>query len=219
MSRKHLPASGCTQHTKGYYVTLSSRAPVCIIDTVGIDASDDATETVLELLRSLRNTGGINLLLLCVRAGRLTDSMERVYYLISEVSRIHQVPLALVITHLENEEVMESWWDENERTFERLGIHPVAHACITAALPRETYVEKRAQSQHALEHLFNQALGVSTPGPSRLQIICNSLVKLIKNPVFFFEKRKRRAIMRKTLETYYLFPRDRARRLAELVVE
>ena len=139
--------------------------------------------------------------------------------MISKVSRIHQVPFALVITLLEDEEVIESWWDGNGRMSQSLELHPVAYACISAALPRETYAEKQAQSQHALQHLFNQALGVSTPGPSRLQIIHNSLVKLIKKPMFFFAKRKRKAIVRKRLETNYSFPPDRARRLAELMVE
>ncbi|KAN0084023.1 hypothetical protein V8E55_007527 [Tylopilus felleus] len=154
----------CTQETTHYYFTLSGQAPICILDTIGTNVSDSAMEMVLELIRSLHNTGDIDLILLCVKARSLADSVEQVCYLISEASHNLCVPLALAVTHLEDKNDTENWWKENEKAFGRYGIYPVAHACVTTALPHETYVEKRAQSKQVLRALFDQALQAGSSG-------------------------------------------------------
>ena len=209
----------CTQETTHYYFTLSGQAPICILDTIGTNVSDSAMETVLELIRSLRNTGDIDLILLCVKARSLADSVEQVCYLISEASHNLCVPLALAVTHLEDENDTENWWKENEKAFGRYGIHPAAHACVTTALPHETSVEKRAQSKQALRALFDKALQVGTHDPSRTPAIHHWLVKIIKKAFLLLTRRKRRTTVRERLERDYSHPRDRAQRLAELVVE
>ena len=211
--------TACTQETTRYYFTIPGQVPICIVDTIGTNVSDSAMETVLELVRSLHDTGDIDLLVLCVTAGKLTDSVEQVCYLISEASRHLRVPLALAVTHLEDENDTKSWWRQNERVFGRCGIYPVAHACVTAALPRETYMEKRTQSKQALLALFTQALQVGARDSSRMPAIQHWLVKVTKKAILLLTRRKRRTTVRERLEGYYSHSRDGAQRLAELVVE
>ena len=203
----------CTLQKREYYFTLSSQLLLRVFDIVGIDASDSPTE----IIRSLPNTEDIDLLLLCIKAGRFTDSMQRTHYLISELLRNHAVPLALVITHLEDEDVMEDWWERNEESFKTFGIYSVAHACVTAVPPHERlYAAKRNQSQRALEKLLHDVL--CTADPSYMQAIRNRLAKLIKKPISVLTRRQRRNGIRRELETEYAFSPERAQEMAELIV-
>ncbi|KAN0084021.1 hypothetical protein V8E55_007525 [Tylopilus felleus] len=62
----------CTLQKREYYFTLSSQRLLRVFDIVGIDASNSPAE----IIRSLPNTEDIDLLLLCIRAGRFTTSMQ-----------------------------------------------------------------------------------------------------------------------------------------------
>ncbi|KAF8124528.1 hypothetical protein EV363DRAFT_1148519, partial [Boletus edulis] len=108
-----------------------------LIDTVeepelDVNTLTGAIEKTQKLVASLNETGDIDLLLFCVKAGRFTDSMQQSYHLFSKILCEGRVPLALVITHLEDEDVMESYWEINKQTFKMYGIDAVAHACIAS---------------------------------------------------------------------------------------
>ncbi|KAN0084020.1 hypothetical protein V8E55_007524 [Tylopilus felleus] len=119
--------------------------------------------------------------------------------------------------HLEDEDVMEDWWERNEELFKTFGIYSVVHACVTAVPPHEKlYAAKRNQSRRALEKLLHDVL--CTADPSYMQAIRNRLTKLIKKPISVLTRRQRRNGIRRKLETEYAFPPERAQEMAELIV-
>ncbi|KAG1745549.1 uncharacterized protein EDB91DRAFT_1121530, partial [Suillus paluster] len=77
------------------------------------------------LINTLKERGGINLLLFCIRGGRVTATMQRQLQ--------QKVPLALVVTNLERETNLEDWYTRNMGHLEKHDIRSVGHACITAA--------------------------------------------------------------------------------------
>ena len=204
----------CTQKAQPYSFTLSSQIPLCIIDTPGIDATD--SDSVIDVIKFLPNTQDIDLLLFCIKRGRFTASMQRAHYLISELLRRHRVPLALVVTHLEEEDIMEDWWWRNEQTIKMFGICPVGHACVTAVPADEMYAAQRVQSRRALARLLHDVF--CTPNPSYMRAMRNRLVEFIEKPISLLTRRKRRKRLRRTLEDEYVFPLDDAQRLAEVIV-
>ncbi|KIJ05543.1 hypothetical protein PAXINDRAFT_93341, partial [Paxillus involutus ATCC 200175] len=86
------------------------------------------------LIRSLRSAGGVDLLIFCIRGGRLSATLQHNYRLFSEFLCQNQVPIALVVTNLEREQWrMEDWWDQNSESARiEHGIEVVGRACITA---------------------------------------------------------------------------------------
>lgn len=216
---------GCTVQATEHFFTLSDQILLRVFDTAGIEESEMGTSTSVsaieeaqKLVRSLRNAGGVDLLLFCVKAGRCTASMQRNYHLFSEILCDNRVPLALVITHLENEEVMESWWERNENAFERYGIDAIAHACVTALPAHVTmYAEKRVQSQLALQKLLHDAL--RPHNPPYIQAIRNRLLILFEKPILLLMRRKRRRKVMTKLETYCALPRAEAKKLASLIIK
>ena len=221
---------GCTLEATKYSFTLKSpktEMSLSVFDTVGLEESEmdintffGAIEEAKKLISSLYKAGGVDLLLFCVKAGRFTAAMQRNYHLFSDILCEGRVPLALVTTHLEDEEVMEDWWERNKQTFEKYGIRAVAHACVVTLPTHVTlYVEKRVQSRRALQQLFHEAL--NTPNPSYLQDLRNWLVAFIEKFLSFLTGRtflKKRRIMKK-LEAYCTLPPGEAERLAELIVK
>ncbi|KAG1848092.1 P-loop containing nucleoside triphosphate hydrolase protein [Suillus subalutaceus] len=132
-------AQSCTFETTEYPITFSDcQLNVNLFDTVGLDSPTmnnagylDALVKAHELIISLKNRGGIHGLLFCIKAGRVSNTMQQNYRLFFEFLCQEQVPLALVITNLENEENMDDWWTRNRAHIENSGIVPVTHVCIT----------------------------------------------------------------------------------------
>ena len=133
-------ATSCTLDARPYDVTIQERE-FRIFDTVGLnepqslkdpDCLIGAINKAYRLIRYLSDTGGINLLVFCVRRGRITANMQQNYVLFHDFLCQKKVPSALVITHLEHEENMEDWWSYNHPHFTECGIHILGHACITA---------------------------------------------------------------------------------------
>jgi hypothetical protein len=86
-----------------------------------------------DLIKKLANEGGIDLLLFCVRAGRVSATLQNNYRLFYEWLCEKKVPIVLVLTGLEREQNMEDWWGRNKKHFEKYEISVNGHACITAA--------------------------------------------------------------------------------------
>lgn len=131
-------AGACTFTSRPYHVVLESYKPYCIWDTVGLNEPEISREDYLRaikhaylLIKELERSGGVHLLLLCMR-GRITKSVQQNYRLFVNILCEKKVPLAVVVTNLENEPCMEGWWAANQEVFKRYGISPDGHACITA---------------------------------------------------------------------------------------
>jgi hypothetical protein len=130
----------CTQHWTEYTIIFDNGTPYQVFDTVGLeDPRVDSGEYLTaitnadSLINALNGRGGINLLLFCIRGGRVTATMQSNYRLFFEFFCQEKVPVALVVTNLEREERMEDWYTRNVGHLEKYAIHSVGHACITAA--------------------------------------------------------------------------------------
>ena len=71
-----------------------------------------------------------SLLQLCIGGNRTTATVKSNYRLFCEVLGKKEVPIALAVTHLEREAVMEDW-RRNGKSLDKNGIHSTGHACIT----------------------------------------------------------------------------------------
>jgi len=145
-------AAGCTLSFKPYTFPVHGRA-LHIWDTVGLDEPDEeftAIEQAWELIEHLTSQGGVDLLLFCIRAPRITATSQANYRLFYEVLCRSSVPIALVITHLEREADMENWWERNVQVLEKFGLKAAGHACVTG-LPTHS---KYRESQHNIARLL-----------------------------------------------------------------
>ena len=219
---------GCTLEATEYSFTLSNpEMSLRIFDTVGLEEPEMGVNTFLgaiekahQLITTLHNNGGIDLLLFCVRGGRLTNTMQRNYRLFFEFLCDKQVPLAIIVTHLEQEGVMENWWARNKETFRRYDIRSVAHACITALPAHVTlYEEKRVQSRNTLRELFREAL--SSPNTSYVQAALKWITTFIEKLWSFLANKLsfRGKDISKRLEARCGFPRAEAQRLAAIITK
>lgn len=128
---------GCTKTNQAYPLILNNES-YTIWDTVGLEQPmmDNAgylyaIEQVCQLIKDLSKTGGVDLLLFCHRRGRITTTTQRNYRLLYEVVCRKSVPIAIVITHLEQEKRMEDWWDQNAAICQQRGIEVSGHACVS----------------------------------------------------------------------------------------
>lgn len=217
----------CTLQATQHLFSLPAEVPLRIFDTVGLEEPYFGVNTFLgaiekahELVTSLHRAGGIDLLLFCIKGGRITAAMQRSYRLFFEILCESRVPLAIVVTNLETEDVMEDWWARNETTFLHHGIHSVAHACITAVPARITmYAKKRAESQIALQKMLLDTL--NNPNPSYVQEIRSwftAIVYLLRSFLMTNRKRslKKRDLMRR-LETRCKLSRSDAEMLVQIL--
>ena len=196
---------GCTLEATEYSFTLPGEPSLRIYDTVGLNEPEigvntffGAIEKAHKLVTSLHDAGGIDLLIFCIRGNRITATMQRNYRLFSEFLCEGKVPLAFVVTNLENEEVMENWWQRNEKKFEGYGIQSVAHACITAAPARvATLATKRAESLSALQKMLHDSLG--SPDAPYVKDIRSWFVRMFNMLLLFLMKGFPRSFRRNAL--------------------
>jgi tRNA U34 5-carboxymethylaminomethyl modifying GTPase MnmE/TrmE len=219
---------GCTLEATEYSFALPGEPSLCIYDTVGLNEPEmgvntffGAIEKAHKLITSLHDAGGIDLLLFCIRGNRITGTMERNYRLFFEFLCEKKVPLAFVITQLEHEDVMEDWWQRNEKTLGQYGMRPVAHACITAAPARVTALAtKRAESLSALQKMLHDSLSTpNTPYAKDAWSWFTSMVDrlqsfLIKSLPKYF----RRKFVLKNLKANCKLPDEHAQQLADMLV-
>ncbi|KAI6129442.1 P-loop containing nucleoside triphosphate hydrolase protein [Pisolithus croceorrhizus] len=131
-------AKGCTLDSTEYRLTTDDYH-LRIFDTVGLNNSVieqedclNAVKAAHKLIGGLNRAGGVDLLLFCICGGRLNDAQLNNYKLFREFLCKEKVPVAMVITRLEGNAIMEQWWTENEERIGKLKIDCVGHACITA---------------------------------------------------------------------------------------
>lgn len=159
LAEAHSGASGCTMESTSYDILLPDnqglRHHVRLFDTVGLNEPQfgrndylTAIEKANALICQLQRTGGIRLLLFCFRGGRITATMQNNYRLFCNILCQNEVPVAFVITGLENEASMEGWWEKNAPLFEAYQLSCTSHACVTAIRGiNDCYAEKYGESQ------------------------------------------------------------------------
>ncbi|KAL4074306.1 P-loop containing nucleoside triphosphate hydrolase protein [Scleroderma yunnanense] len=152
-------ADGCTMRSQSYEFNVGSRG-IKIWDTVGLEEPQmgvngyyTAIVNAYALIHKLHDAGGVDLLLFCIRGSRITTTIQSNYRLFYEILCDKQVPIALVITHLERENPMEDWWKRNQSSISKYGIHSAGHACVTGIVDRG---EKYKESKDAILRLLSQ---------------------------------------------------------------
>ena len=155
----HSGAGACTMEATSYDIILPDNQGLShhirLFDTVGLNEPQfrktdylTAIEKANTLICQLQRTGGIRLLLFCIRGGRITAVMQNNYRLFCEILCQNKVPVAFVITGLENEVSMEGWWERNVPSFEAYGLSCASNACVTAIRGlNDCYAEKYYESQ------------------------------------------------------------------------
>ncbi|KAG1819718.1 uncharacterized protein BJ212DRAFT_1478951 [Suillus subaureus] len=153
----------CTLHWMEYLITFENGTRYKVFDTVGLEEPHienkdylTAISNAFGLINTLKERGGIDLLLFCIRGGRVTTTMQSNYVLFFEFLFEAKVPLVLVVTNLEREANMEDWYMRNVGHLERHNIRSAGHACITAAnlldgRHRDKYEESRGILRRAVE--------------------------------------------------------------------
>ncbi|KAG2066552.1 hypothetical protein BDR04DRAFT_64532 [Suillus decipiens] len=162
----------CTLHWTEYPIAFENGTRYEVFDTVGLEEPRLQTGEYLTaisnaygLINTLKERGGIDLLLFCIRGGRVTATTQSNYRLFFEFLCEEKVPLALVVTHLERETRMEDWYTRNEGHLEKHHIRSVGHACITAAnLLDGRHRGKYEESRGILRRVIEAHCNVSKEG-------------------------------------------------------
>ncbi|KAH7889069.1 hypothetical protein F5I97DRAFT_785309 [Phlebopus sp. FC_14] len=156
-------ASVCTLQSTEHVFELDS-SNLRIHDTVGLSFTNypDALAGAYALIRSLQATSGLDLIILCGRAGSpgfSLSSLEHQYRLFREFMCREKLPIALVVTGLEHEARMEDWWDVNGPRLEERHIRFAAHACVTATTGyRDAFATKYMESTRVVRELLRVCL-------------------------------------------------------------
>jgi len=146
-------------------------------DTSGLNEGTQGTvpakkslNNLLELVGRLSSSeggaGGVNLLVYCIRGTRLREIVSVNYDLFWGVICQRRVPIVLVITGLENEGNMDSWWDSNRQELAEMGMEFDGHACVTATkgkMDREgayMFEEEYAESEAKVRKLVEKTCTV-----------------------------------------------------------
>ncbi|KAG1829986.1 hypothetical protein EV424DRAFT_1296873, partial [Suillus variegatus] len=151
--------------SRGYAVDVGGRE-VVVWDSVGLQKgehhdtlSEGATRNLQGLIQNIH--GGLNLLLFCVNAARVSEALGINYDAFYSIIGGKKVPIVLVVTGLEDKDPMEGWWKENEAEFKRHGLTFDGHACITTTRgkplrdgPGHRHDEQYEQSKLAVKELI-----------------------------------------------------------------
>ena len=135
-------ALGCTLEYQRHLLDLGDDK-VAIWDTAGLDEgtqgsvpADKAEAYLKQLLHALAKHDGVDLLIYCVRGSRVRAALLTNYHIFYSAICRKKVPIAIVITGLENQEGdMETWWYNNASQFTALKMFFYGHACVTTLEP------------------------------------------------------------------------------------
>ncbi|KAF9445209.1 hypothetical protein P691DRAFT_795754 [Macrolepiota fuliginosa MF-IS2] len=130
-------ARGCTSESASSPITIDGTQYI-LWDASGLNEGERGTVPMGEALYSLCNLvrkleDGVNLLVYCGR-----------------------VPVAIVITGLENETRMEDWWDANEQMFTASGMNFMGHACVTATKGEGLFEKEYEESKKIAQTLIKE---------------------------------------------------------------
>jgi tRNA U34 5-carboxymethylaminomethyl modifying GTPase MnmE/TrmE len=153
----------CTMHWEEYSIAFDG-CNYKVFDTVGLVESQlkieghlDAIADARTLITKLENEGGIDLLLFCVRPTRFTSTIESNHRRFCiQLLRKKRIPIVLLVTALEDEQIMENWWTRNKEIFEQSKIVVNDHACITAANLGGRYQKLHEESRQLVRKLVRK---------------------------------------------------------------
>lgn len=127
-------------------------------------------------MKELNSKGGINLLVYCVRAPRITQNTVRNYRMFHEGFCQKKVPIVLVVNGLELESSRSAWWEKNKEGYQNEKMQFSGEACVTttkgkAREGRHMYETEFKESEDAVRELIRSMLGPpwKMGGPSRLR--------------------------------------------------
>ncbi|KAG9316433.1 P-loop containing nucleoside triphosphate hydrolase protein [Chiua virens] len=150
-------AVGCTFRYQSHQVNLDG-FHVNLWDTVGLDEGTEGTvpakqaeNSLKAFLRDITRWNGVDLLLYCVRGTRVRQALLRNYNLFYAAVCRKKVPVALVVTGLENYEGdMEDWWTEHEKDLIKHGMRFDAHACVTTIHSDHPAIQGRLEHSRSI---------------------------------------------------------------------
>ncbi|KAF8646603.1 hypothetical protein AX16_007171 [Volvariella volvacea WC 439] len=171
-----ISGSDAAQGSPGEFESRCYQVPIFgqtfnIWDTPGLEENQSGaisdTAAVIKLyglLQSLED--GVNLLIFCMRAPRITGIAANNWTLFHDVCD-RKVPVVVIVTGLEQQSGepggMNSWWFNNKKHFERSGTVPTRHACITTMRGKEikpgifTYGQEYNESKEKVSRLIMSA--------------------------------------------------------------
>ncbi|KAG1902389.1 uncharacterized protein F5891DRAFT_1186496 [Suillus fuscotomentosus] len=212
----------CTLKWKEYPVEFDGGS-YNIFDTVGLEESHleipqylDAVENAYKLIQKLERQGGIDLLMFCMRAGRLTATLQSNYRLFHEFLCEKKVPIVMVITYLENEVgEMDKWWERNQDAFHHQEFHVDGHACITAIQGNcpERYEESRTTIRKFVKEFTADGQSRAWEGGDNLFV---SLMQKLRGLVWGKSRSEKDDIAPRLIERCGLTP-DVAKQLAHRI--
>ncbi|KAG1741411.1 P-loop containing nucleoside triphosphate hydrolase protein [Suillus paluster] len=156
----------CTMRSESYNVEFGGES-YKVFDTIGLEEPQmglpqylEAVENAYKLIQDLERQGGIDLLLFCMRAGRVTATLQSNYRLFYEFLCEKKVPIVIAITHLEQEatqdSAMDDWWKRNEEVFHQHQIHVAGHACVTTVDRRGSYTRLYKESRDTIHDVIKK---------------------------------------------------------------
>ncbi|KAH7925307.1 hypothetical protein BV22DRAFT_1129143 [Leucogyrophana mollusca] len=161
-------ASGCTSDMQRYDVHVAGRL-LHLWDTVDLNQpSSEANnhlvtiEKTYKLIRSFEQTGGVSLLIYCMRGDKISAAAQSNYRLFYEILCGKQVPVIFIFTNPGDKPFATDWWEVHQGMFDGLGMHSVGHACVTTELPPAqdgTYGEKYEESREMMHSVLQAQYG------------------------------------------------------------
>ncbi|KAG1741436.1 uncharacterized protein EDB91DRAFT_329159 [Suillus paluster] len=158
--------TGCTFRHQSYKVNISGQE-YALFDTVGFDEGTEGTVPAAQAKKGLNGllakltspvSDGIDLLVYCVQSTRARHALLRHYnHVYSTICR-KKVPIVVVVTGLEDEPIMENWWNTYGQEFESLGMLFKDHACVTTLVEDPgtpvDFIHRIAESRKVLRNLI-----------------------------------------------------------------
>jgi len=131
-----------------------------VFDTAGLNEGRRGTVTprvAIEMLHNLicRLDDGISLLIFVMRAPRVTATAHQIYKMFYEIVCQKNIPIVIVITHLEFEPDMDVWFDNNREVFRKQEMTFEGNACITTI---KIQVEGRANAYEKSKEKVEQVI-------------------------------------------------------------
>ncbi|KAG2140440.1 P-loop containing nucleoside triphosphate hydrolase protein, partial [Suillus cothurnatus] len=214
----------CTMQWKDYTIGFGGDSYM-VFDTIGLEEPQlgikeylESVENAYKLIKELDKKGGIDLLLFCVRAGKLTATLQSNYRLFHEFLCEKKVPIVLAVTNLEREKRMEDWWLRNHGIFDKYQIQVCGHACITAANRMEgrqkaLYEESRVTIRNLVEEFTADGQKKAWKGGDGLFV---SLMRRLKELVAGTPHVKRNDLVSRLTKRCSVSP-DVAKQLANMI--
>lgn len=156
-------AMACTKEFEFYMVDVEPGINMEIWDTVGLDRTADTKDGLMKFLRHLLIVHGIDLLLLCIRGSALKAQLDK-FKEVSDLAKEKLVPVALVITGLETEYDMDSWWSQNKDRLSLRELTVDVHVCVTTlpSVENSRVQDKINISQRILRELVKRPVPITS---------------------------------------------------------